>query len=103
MILEKGSFDFIRNTPVNAHYDCLNFSLPGCQNMTKLLQFLNKEGYCVSRFSACTGETEGISDVLKVKSISDELAAKSLRISLERESTRVHITGFVKVLSRYFR
>ena len=75
----------------------LNLSLPGYKSEV-LLNFLDAEGICVSKGSACKKGAR--SHVLEAMSLSPAVIDGSIRVSLCRFTTREDIEGFCKALIR---
>jgi len=101
-ILRSGSFETVLHTPEDGVPGVLCLSLPGVKDMEELFYHLNREGICLSRFSACMGSVNGSSRILDAMGISPVQSESSLRISLGRESRREHFFRLKQALEEFF-
>jgi len=87
-IMDDAGLDFKINSPERGAPGMINISLSTADDMEQLMKELGNQGFCLSRFSACTGSFKGPSPILRAMGVPAPLAERSLRISLGRHSRR---------------
>jgi cysteine desulfurase len=100
--LKKGIEDKIPKIRFNGHPEkrvknTLNFAFPGLEAEAILLALATK-GICVSTGSACSSESEDVSQVLLSIGLKPEIARSCLRISLGRFNTEEDVRDTLKEL-----
>jgi cysteine desulfurase len=100
--LKKGIEDKIPKIRFNGHPEkrvknTLNFAFPGLEAEAILLALATK-GICVSTGSACSSESEDVSQVLLSIGLKPEIARSCLRLSLGRFNTEEDVRDTLKEL-----
>ena len=101
-VLRKGIEERIPKIFFNGHPDkrvknTLNIAFPGLEGEAILLALATK-GICVSTGSACSSESEDVSQVLLAIGLKPEIARSCLRLSLGRFNTEEDVRGTLEVL-----
>ena len=86
--------DYMNRIPGN-----MNFRFNGI-NGGELVIMLDKEGICVSAGSACHGNSEGPSHVLRAIGLNDKLAQSSIRLTLNHGLTKKEMDYCVECIKR---
>ena len=94
--LTNEGITILKNLPCNIHIESpplrvpgvLCISLPEIYDIEDFLSFLIYNNICISRFSACSDNLKGKSQILTAMGRTEERASKSLRISLGLYSKR---------------
>jgi len=97
-ILQNGRFGLIKESPADHVPGILCISLPWVKNMEKLIFALSDKNICLTRFSACTTELNGPSEILTAMGRDAKRASTSVRISLGKWSKRGDFFILRKVL-----
>lgn len=103
-LLEKSILTKISNTEVNGHPDLrltntTNIRFRGVESET-LLVLLDQAGICASKGSACLGNSDGPSHVIKAMKPGGVTARESLRFSLGINSQEEEVQACVETLVR---
>jgi cysteine desulfurase len=100
-ILSRCSTEIIRESPSDSVPGILCFSLPRLGDMEDFFLHLGERRICISRFSACSGNLEGDSAVLKAMGVPSARASQSLRISFGRFSKRQDFFALKEAIDSY--
>ena len=99
--LEKLSkIDGVRlNLPEKRLANILNLTVFNIKSET-MLNYLSGEGICVSKSSACSTHSRGLSRALTAFGLSEEDTDSSIRISFSHHNTKEEVDTFCKALER---
>ncbi len=87
-ILKRLDENYIIESDINSAPGIINISLPIIDKVEDLLIHLNREAIQIGRLSACSGDINMESHVLKAMGRNSDRSSTSLRISFGRESKR---------------
>lgn len=87
-ILKKIEGSYILESNINNAPGIINISIPIINNIEDLLMHLNRNGIHIGRLSACSGNIQAESHVLKAMGREKSRSTKSLRISFGKDSKR---------------
>jgi cysteine desulfurase len=98
--LEQMQVTYHLESPADRAPGVLCISLPGYNDMEKLVFGLNNMNICISRFSACTARINGPSRVLSAMGRSLKRSSTSLRISCGRFNRREDLDTLARAIAR---
>ncbi len=101
-ILNNLPFSIVIESPSIRVPGVLCLSFPEIYDIEDFIEFLIHNNICVSRFSACSDNVKGISQVLTAMGRPEERASRSLRLSLGLFSRRDDFFRFSEVIKNYF-
>lgn len=102
-ILEGIKTAYTLETPSNSVPGIINISLDEIDSIERLLDYLNHNYIYLSRFSACTGEIETPSEILKKIGRTGNSLNNSLRISFGKDTKRADFYSLVNSINNYLR
>lgn len=94
--LKQAGVSFIRNG-INTLPGLMSLSFPGFSGET-LLHRMDLKGICISTGSACNGNSDEISHVLRAISLEENAALGTIRISLSHSNTKEEICYMTRIL-----
>jgi cysteine desulfurase len=103
-LLESRILAEIPNTEVNGHphsrlANTANIAFHGVES-DGLLAFLDQAGVCASKGSACLGNSDGPSHVIKAMKPKGLVSRQSLRFSLGFQTTRADVDACLTALKQ---
>ena len=101
-ILKTCRTEIIRESPADSVPGVLCLSLPDLKDLENFFLHLGERRICISRFSACTGDIQGESGVLKAMGVPSERSSRSIRISFGRFSKRQDFFALKEAIDSFF-